>query len=364
MQKDEEKKLFDLYAQFLMVSTSKISNTTLSSLLDNEISHDKFTRMLSGRRFESSELWRLNKKYVRSIEQEDSFLIIDDHIEEKPYMDENDLICWHYDHTVGRAIKGINQLSMVYYSGEHTIPVGFRFVEKTEKEIDKKTNKEKRVSKINKNEHFRNLLREAQLHQIKYKYILCDSWYSSDENMAFIENKLKKYFVMPIKDNRNIALSENDRQNGVYQHLIDLNLSDNQLAKIWLEGILFPLHVIKKVFKNKDNSEGCLYLITNDLNIDSTQIFEIYKKRWKVEEHHKTIKSNLNYGKSPAHTPKTQANHCVLVLYASTLWEKLSKNVGLNHFALKAKLYLKAIKSAWNELLLLKSNIIQTNNCA
>jgi hypothetical protein len=28
-------------------------------------------------------------------------LILDDSIAEKPYTDENDIICWHYDHTQG-----------------------------------------------------------------------------------------------------------------------------------------------------------------------------------------------------------------------------------------------------------------------
>ena len=36
--------------------------------------------------------------------------IFDDTLQEKPHSKENDLICWHYDHTVGRSVKGINLL--------------------------------------------------------------------------------------------------------------------------------------------------------------------------------------------------------------------------------------------------------------
>lgn len=35
-------------------------------------------------------------------------LIVDDSIAEKPYTDENDIVCWHYDHAKDRTIKGIN----------------------------------------------------------------------------------------------------------------------------------------------------------------------------------------------------------------------------------------------------------------
>jgi len=38
-------------------------------------------------------------------------LIIDDTIEEKPYTDENEIICWHFSHAKGRCIKGVNLLS-------------------------------------------------------------------------------------------------------------------------------------------------------------------------------------------------------------------------------------------------------------
>ena len=45
---------------------------------------------------------------IRDIEQDDGVLIFDDTIQEKPYTDENDLICWHYDHSQNRTVKGIN----------------------------------------------------------------------------------------------------------------------------------------------------------------------------------------------------------------------------------------------------------------
>ena len=85
-------KLFDLYTDYLSVSTSQVTATGLSNILDNEISHDKITRFLSSEEFKSKDLWKLVKKKVREIASEDGVLIFDDSVEEKRYTDETELI--------------------------------------------------------------------------------------------------------------------------------------------------------------------------------------------------------------------------------------------------------------------------------
>jgi hypothetical protein len=70
-----------------------------------------------------------------------------------------------------------------------------------------------------------------------------------------------------------------------------------------------------------------------------------------VEVFHKSLKSNAAFAKSPAHTPRTQANHLFASIVAVFKMECLTVKKKLNHFALKAKLYRKAIKTAFEELL-------------
>ena len=53
------------------------------------------------------------KPLVRKYEQDDGVLTVDDTIEEKPYTDESDLVCWHYDHSRGRTLKGINIVNVL-----------------------------------------------------------------------------------------------------------------------------------------------------------------------------------------------------------------------------------------------------------
>ena len=69
----------------------------MSKLLDGDISHDQITPFLHTKEFSQKQLWKYVKAQVRKHEQEtDGVFIADDTIEEKPYTDESDIVCWHY----------------------------------------------------------------------------------------------------------------------------------------------------------------------------------------------------------------------------------------------------------------------------
>jgi hypothetical protein len=97
----------DLYTDYLISTAGYATATGLSAMLDGDMSHDQVTRFLSERPYTSKDLWREVKPIVRQIEKEDSYLIFDDTIQEKNWTDENEVICWHYDHCKGRTVKGI-----------------------------------------------------------------------------------------------------------------------------------------------------------------------------------------------------------------------------------------------------------------
>src|SRR5689334_823594 len=105
------KSLLDLYTDYLISSFGPTTATGLSQLLAGEISHDQVTRFLNSPAKTSADLWRVAKPLLRQVEHDEGVLIIDDSIEQKPYTDENELICWHYDHALGRNVKGLNFLT-------------------------------------------------------------------------------------------------------------------------------------------------------------------------------------------------------------------------------------------------------------
>lgn len=181
--------MLDLYSDYLFSSFSYTTATGLSALLDNQISHDKITRFLSAQEYTSKNLWALVKPVVREVETDDGCLLFDDTVNEKPYTDENDIIAWHFDHSKGRNVKGVNILSSIYHSQDYTIPISFEIVKKDEEFVDEQ-GKKKRRSTINKNEYFRNMFKVSIGNKIRFKYVLADIWFSSKENMEYIlENK-------------------------------------------------------------------------------------------------------------------------------------------------------------------------------
>lgn len=131
-----DKTLFDLYTDFLLSSFGLVTATRLSQLLDGAISHDQVTRLLAGEPKRSVHLWQKVKPLVRQVESPAGVMVIDDSLAEKPYTEENELICWHWHHSENRPVKGLNFLTAFYQVGEVGLPVACDLVTKTETVID------------------------------------------------------------------------------------------------------------------------------------------------------------------------------------------------------------------------------------
>ena len=109
--------------------------------------------------------------------------------------------------------------------------------------------------------------------------------------------------------------------------------------------------IIKQVVKNSDDDESTyLYLVTNNIDLSFHKILEIYKRRWKIEEYHKSLKQNLHIEHSPTKIELSQRNHINLVVYGFIKLEKLRLNYKMNHFAIKEKIYIEALKIAYEKV--------------
>ena len=343
-------KYLDLYTDYLAVTFGYATATGLSKLLDGSISHDKITRFLSDGEWSSKDLWQQVKSVVREVERDDGVLIFDDTVEEKAWMDENDLICWHYDHCTGRNIKGINMLNCLYHVNGISIPVAFDLIHKPIRFSDLRTKREKRRSEVTKNELMRSMIDNCMKNNIKFAWILVDSWFSSAENMEHIKLKHNKEFISALKDNRLVALTEEDCKNKKFTRIDQIIRSEQETVIGWLKGLKFPVRLARQVFTNKDGSTGTLYLACSQLTAEWNTITTIYKKRWNVEVFHKSLKSNAALAKSPAWRVNAQSHHIFASIITVFKMECLKIKTKMNHFALKSKLYLKAIRSAFHEL--------------
>lgn len=349
--------LKDLYMDYLISSTQLATCTGLSRVLDGAISHDKFTRLLSKGNFNSKTLWQQSKVLAQEISQSNYLKVLsfDDSLMAKPHTKENALNCWHFDHCSGKSVKGVQFLTALFNTQDMNVPVMVELIKKEKIIIDSKTGKQKRKSKISKNELFRSMVSQCSS-QLHIDYILADSWFSSSTNIKHIvANNLN--FIVALKSNRLVALSEQDKQEGKWINIKSLDL-EQVSTKVWLKGIDFPLLFTRQVFKNGDDT-AYLYLISSDLSLSFEQVTAIYKKRWTVEQYHKEVKQITSFGKSPTKTVKTQSNHFYLSIMAYSKVEILKIRNKTNAFALKDRIYYNALKYAMIQIKELSTNQIK-----
>jgi len=346
----------DIYINFILSSFGKIEMTKLSTILDYKYSHDIFTKnlLLNDEIETDKDLWKRVKPILREYEnKDDGCLIIDDSLLAKPYTKVSDMVCWHYDHTIGKSKKGILMLNFHYTdASEISLPIGYEIITKTEDVYDKKKKKWVKKSKFTKNEIMRDKLEILHFHnQIKYRYILFDKWFASIENLVFINDVLKKKFVCPLKKNRKVALSREDKYNGKYVSIADVDMEDCSSRLVYLEGYEDTVKITKQVSKDGDDDESIyLYLVTNDIDLTTNKILEIYKRRWKIEEYHKSLKQNLKIEHSPTKVQTSQLNHIFLSVCGFIKLERLRLNYKMNHFSIKEKIYIEALKVAYQKV--------------
>ncbi|AUH72170.1 transposase [Legionella sainthelensi] len=343
--------ILDIYTDYLISQNKYATATGLSDMVDGAISHDQVSRFLSKNELGSKELWQYVKANVREHQTATGgLLLLDDSIEEKPYTDENEVNCWHYSHAKGEVLKGINILSCMIRYDDFSVPVGYEIIKKEIVFCDVKTKKERRKSATTKNELFRKLIDLAVNNKVLFEFVLADNWFGSKANMAYIHNDLNKLFIIGIKSNRTLALSENDAKNGRYTKIKDLDLEEDIAHIVWLKGLEFSVRLLKKTIKNENGSTGVLYRVSNDMTSSAERLYEVYQKRWRIEEYHKSVKQNASLAKSPTKIARTQCNHVFAAIIAYCKLELLKFKTKMNHFAIKYKLFVRANQIAMQEL--------------
>jgi hypothetical protein len=203
---------------------------------------------------------------------------------------------------------------------------------------------------VSKNELCRELIKQAGANHIPFRFVVFDTWFASAENMVFIKRAQHRDFVCPLKTNRKVALSLADKHQGRYLRVDTLGLEEHTPREVYLEGVDFPLVLVKQVFTNEDGSCGVLYLVSSATTLSFDDLTTTYQKRWQVECYHKSLKQNVSLEKSPTQTETTQTNHFFAALCGFIKLERLKGKTKLNHFALKSKLYLNALHSAFSTL--------------
>jgi hypothetical protein len=81
----------------------------------------------------------------------------------------------------------------------------------------------------------------------KFRHVLTDSWFASKENFEFILKK-GKHFISALKDNRLVALTETDKNEGRFVRISQLDLTDQQAVRGWMKGFPQKVLFVQRVF--------------------------------------------------------------------------------------------------------------------
>lgn len=201
----KQQQIQDLYSDYLLASFGATTATGLSQLLDGAVSHDQVTRHLSGKKKTAAALWLTVKPFVRQRQSEDGVLMIDDSIEEQPYTDENDIVCWPDDHSKAALVQGSNLMPALYASQAISLPVGFHWIAKTETDLEQQPQQEKRRRPVSKHAYGRGLIKPAGATHLPFRFVVFDTWCASAENLRFITHEQQRDVICPLKTHRKVA---------------------------------------------------------------------------------------------------------------------------------------------------------------
>ena len=354
------REMIELYSDYLLASYGQTTATGLSKLLEGDLSHDQITRFLRQEEHLSKNLWQLAKPLVRKIQYSDGVLIVDDTFIPKPYCETNGLVEWYYNGASKKVEKGINIIT-VYYRGNDSlgvngVPVGCEAIRK-EPVWNKKKEKEEMKSKKTKNEYCREMLQACKQNNIDFKYVLMDSWYSGQENMNFIVKDLKKSFIVSLKENRTVKRKNSAGEITWVGEIQNLPWGKTEVEEVYVDEVEFPVYVTRIIFRNEDESTGIMYLGSDDKDLIRDQMLKIYQKRWGVEEFYRSAKTNASLGKSSASVPGSQIKHILCSMYAYIKLEWMKMGSGMNHYAMRSRMYLGALRGSMRELKKMRKSI-------
>ena len=254
------------------------------------VSYDTVSDFLQHGRSTAHGLWSMVEPLLK--DSEDSYLIIDDSVQNKQYSRQIGLVKNQYSGAEGGLVRGIGVVNLVHSDGEEFYPIDYRIYAV---QVDGKT----------KNDHFAELVVTAKLtHQLRAQTILFDSWYASVDNLKLCVF-LGLTFITTLKDNRLVSLS---KTNG-YVHLQDLVWTAEYLEQgvvVKLKEVPFKVLLFKLVATNGDID----WVITNapEGTFWAQAIRDENDVRWQIEQLHRELKQLTGTEKCQCRKARSQSN--------------------------------------------------------
>lgn len=287
------------YVEYLISTVGNFTGTNLAEHLD-EVSHDTITDYLQTERITARALWELVEGLI--IDSPESFLIVDDSVQDKRYSRFIELVKLQYSGAEHGLVRGIGIVNLVHSAGskQDFYPIDYRIYAPDQ---DGKS----------KNDHFMDMVKNALSDkQILAKYILFDAWYASVANLKLV-HRLGLTFFTTLKSNRMVSLSKEEG----YIHLEQIEWTSERLNNgfmVKLKEVPFKVRLFKVVATNGDID----WVITNcpDETLTTQVAQGVSDVRWQVEELHRGLKQLTGTEKCQCRKGRSQRNHLACCYHA------------------------------------------------
>jgi hypothetical protein len=257
------------YCQYLL--SSQI-NYTITNLADHlkEISYDQINRYLRSEKL-TPRLLCENAKPLIKVSQ-NRYVIFDDTVLDKRYSEDIELARRQYSGNEHGVLRGIGLVNCVYVNpktGQLWV-IDYRIYDS---DGDGK-------SKLDHGQEMLQVLVYQNL--LPFGTVCMDSWYATKKLMQYID-KLGKYYYCPLKKNR---LVDDSGGGEYYKNIESLTWTKTELDFGKIIKIKFlPKDKKVKLFWVTVSTEKTEYVVTNDLNQDSTDaVQQLCDIRLKIEE--------------------------------------------------------------------------------
>ncbi len=252
----------------------------------------------------------------------ESFLIVDDSVQDKRYSKNIELVKHQYSGNEHGLVRGIGIVNLVHSVGTDYYPIDYRIYAP---DTDAKT----------KNDHFGEMLIRAKGERgIQAKTIVFDSWYGSVANLKLIK-RLEMTFLTTLKSNRMVSLTPQ----GGYLHLDQLEWTAEQLEfgqRVKLKEVPFKMQLFKLVAPNGDIE----WAITNRLDdIDCHFMQDGLKVRWQIEQLHRELKQLTGTQACQCRKQRSQRNHLACCYQAWFAIKVKAKQLGKSLYAVITDLF-------------------------
>lgn len=307
------------YIQFLLATPNVCSATEAARVqppAPNAPAHDAFTRLLHRLEPDPATLWA---EVAPRVNRRQGVLVLDDSTLDKPFARHMQLVGYHWSGRHHRVVKGINLLTLLWTDGDRLLPCDYRVAHKP---ADHKT----------KNDHFADLLAEAQRRNFRPECVLFDGWYAGVENLKRVR-ACGWTFLTRFKGNRKVR-----QAHGPATPLEQLPLGAAGTV-VWLPGF-GEVKVFRVVATNGDTD----YWATNDLATDALQRLRWAELSWGIEEYHRGLKQHCGVQGCQVRYARAQRNHlgCAIRAFVRLEWHRFT--TGTSWFEAKMRIIRSAVR--------------------